>query len=142
MRRTIGLAAAVALLASVALAGTSSAATASYTTYGSFTCDGAYSSGYTIDLWSKNPALGSAKQVGRALGFCEALDGTPYSGTFWTVSASRATWAVISWRGPSGQCSDGPRSYQLPTPVVQNAAPCAAFPGYRVSVQVQASVRS
>jgi hypothetical protein len=142
MRRTIGLAAAVALLASVSLAGTTSAAApASYTTTYSFSCDGFYNSTYSVVLWSKNPSTGSARQVGQLLGFCQALNGFPDTGAGWTVTARPATWAVISFSGVSGQCAASPRSYQLPTPIV-STAPCAAFPGYSVSVQIQASVRT
>jgi hypothetical protein len=140
MRRIITLSVASALLASIALSGAAAAATASYTTTGTFTCDGYYNSTYSVALWSKNPVKAGAKEVGKGLFFCEALNGSPYSGGFWTTTTEPATWARITWSGVSGQCADGPRSYQLPTPVVRNATSCT-LPNYVVSVQVQRSVR-
>lgn len=140
MRRIIALSLATGLLASVALSGTVAAAPVSYTTPGTFTCDGIYGSGFTVALWSKNPSTTGALQVGKGLFFCEALNGTPYDGTFWMSTAKPATWAVISWSGVGGQCTDGPRAYRLPTGVVTSQAPCSVA-GYRVPIQVFRSIK-
>jgi hypothetical protein len=141
MHRILARSWAVALLTSVAFTGAAAAAPPTYRTSGTATCDGQYRSGYTVTLWSKNPATRGATQVGSGLFFCEGLDGTPYVSNFWTDTSKPATWAVISWAGVSGQCADGPRAYQLPTPVVRNQAPCG-LANYSVSVQLFASVRN